>query len=91
MNDFAKMDVFFVVTTVVVVMLGIVVSLVLFRIWRILGNVEEISNMISEEGSLVRKDIAEMRASVKREGLRLQFVGRFFKNIAKRYFGGKAK
>lgn len=91
MNDFAKMDIFFIVTTIVVIMLGVVVTLILFRIWRILGSVEEISSMLSEEGSLVRKDIAGLRAKVREEGFRMRFFGNFFRDIGKRYFGGRAK
>ncbi len=91
MSDFAKMDIFFIVTTIVVIMLGIVATLILFRIWRILGHVEEISSMLSEEGTLMRKDIGDLRETVRREGLHMRFVGNFFRNISKRYFGGRSK
>ena len=91
MNDFAKMDIFFVVTTLVVVAFGIILTLILFRVWRILGHVEEISSMLSEEGSLVREDIAEFRSSVHREGFKMRFFGRFFRGIGRRYFGGGTK
>lgn len=91
MNDFLKMDIFFIVTTLAVGIFGTVVTLILFRIWRILGNVEKISAMLSEEGGLVRKDIADLRSNIRREGLHMRFVGRFFRDISKRYFGREAK
>ena len=90
MNDFAKMDLFFVVTTVVVLALGILVTLILFRVWRILGYVEEISGMISEEGKLLRTDVARLRSRVEREGLRMRFIGHFFRDIGKRYFARRS-
>lgn len=91
MNDFLKMDIFFMITTLVVVMLGIVVTLILFRVWRILGNVEKISAMLSDEGSLVRQDIADLRSNVRREGFRMRFISKFFRDIGKRYFGETSK
>ncbi len=89
MSDFAKMDVFFIVTTAVVVMLGIVVTLILFRVWRILGHVERISQELSEEAALLRGDVAEMRANIKREGFKLMHLGRLFTNNIGRFWKRK--
>ena len=91
MNDFLKMDIFFMITTLVVIILGIAVTFILFRIWRILGNVEKISAMLSDEGSLVRKDIADFRSNVRREGFRMRFISNFFRDIGKRFSGGTTK
>ncbi len=82
MSDFLKMDIFFAVTTAVVVILGLLVALVLVVVFRILRNVEHISRNISEESDIVRRDVADVRMAVKREGFRfkhlLQLATSFF-------------
>ncbi len=85
MNDFLKMDIFFFTATVVVVVIGILIALILFRIWRILGSAERIANMAEAETSQIREDISEMRRSVKSNGFQWKFVIRFIK----RMFGGR--
>ena len=91
MNDFLKMDIFFVVTTLVVLMLGIVVTLILFRVWRILGYVEEISRDLSEESALLRNDVAEMRARIKKEGFKFAHIGSLFASRVARFWGKKGR
>ena len=91
MNDFLKMDIFFIVTTLVVIMLGIAFTLVLFRVWRILGHVEDISRDIRDESALLRNDVAQMRARIKSEGFKFaHLIGLFGSRIA-RFWGRKGK
>lgn len=90
MDSFAQMDIFFVVTTVVVVANGILVALVLFRVWRILGYVERISHEISEESALLRMDVAHLRANIQQEGFKLTHFMRFFLGAVGR-FGRRKK
>jgi hypothetical protein len=75
MDEFLKMDIFFVVTTVSVAVMTILLAIVLIRVLRILKNIEDISLMVEEEGVKFREDIAQVRAKVKQEGLR---VGHMF-------------
>ncbi|MDO8575818.1 MAG: hypothetical protein Q7R90_00715 [bacterium] len=89
MNDFLKMDIFFIVTTLVVVMLGTVVTLILFRVWRILGHVEDISRDISEESALLRNDVAQMRARIKTEGFKFAHIMSLFSSRVSRFWGKK--
>ena len=74
MNDFLKMDIFFVVTTLAVVVATILLVAVLIRVLRILKNVEDLSVMVEEDGQTLRKDIADVRTRVKEEGLRVAHV-----------------
>lgn len=74
MNDFLKMDIFFVVTTVAVFVLSILLAFVLIRVLRILKNVEDISHMVEEEGQKLREDIAHVRESVMEEGVRVKHL-----------------
>jgi len=87
MNDFLKMDIFFVVTTLAVVLVTTLIALVLIRIIRILSNVEDISKMVEEEGKLLRSDIADARANVRAEGFKVKHVAQFFRKRVERMFG----
>ncbi len=91
MNDFLKMDIFFIVTTLVVLMLGTVVTLILFRVWRILGHVEDISRDISEESTLLRNDVAQMRARIKTEGFKFTHIMSLFSSRVARFWGKRGK
>jgi hypothetical protein len=71
MDAFLKMDIFFVVTTVAVAVMTVLLTAVLIRVLRILKNIEEISLMVEEEGEKFREDLAQVRAKVKEEGLRV--------------------
>jgi hypothetical protein len=80
MTEFLKMDVFFVVTTVAVVVLGIAGAFVLVRLYRILGHLEHISEQAALESDRIREDIAELRGDLRsgehKLGSMLSFLGR---------------
>ncbi|HUO50197.1 MAG TPA: hypothetical protein VMU25_01360 [Candidatus Paceibacterota bacterium] len=63
MSEFAKMDIFFFVTTLVVVVLGVIFAFILFRVWKILGRVEHVAQEVESEAQLLRGDIAQMRSA----------------------------
>ena len=90
MNEFAKMDLFFFITTLVVIVIGVMLAFVLFRIWKILGHVEEISKEVSEESTLVRHDIAQLRSSI-HNGLNMVSLGGIFSKAFKRLSGRSGK
>ena len=91
MNDFLKMDVFFVVSTIAVVVVAALLALALIRIIRILRRVEQISDTVSEEAVLVRADVAELRQNVKQEGFKLKHMTRFARAAAASFMGGKKR
>lgn len=74
MDEFLKMDIFFMVTTVFVAVMTVLLAIVLIRVLRILKNIEDISLMVEEEGQKLREDIAGVRAKVKEEGLRAKHM-----------------
>lgn len=74
MDEFLKMDIFFVVTTVAVLVVTILLAFVLIRVLRILKNIEDISVMVEAEGEKIREDIAQVRQKVKEEGLRVSHM-----------------
>lgn len=77
MDEFLKMDIFFLVTTVAVVVLTILLVVICVRVLRILKNIERISLMVEEEGQNLRTDIAEVRARVRNEALKIAHVLEF--------------
>lgn len=85
MSDFLKMDVFFVVTTLAVIVVAFMLGLSLYYVIRILRNVEHVSHIVSEEGDLMRNDIAEMRTAIKREGVKLGALVGFFRKRAESF------
>jgi len=91
MSDFVKMDVFFVVTTIAVIVVGCMLALSLYYIIRILRNVDHVSHIVSEEGDLVRGDIAEMRSAIKREGFKWATLGAFARKRAESFMRPRKK
>ena len=85
MNQFLQMDIFFFVTTIVVIGIGILVGFILWRILRILGYIEEISKDVSEESGLLREDMAQLRGRIKHEGFKLHFLSSFFSSAFKNF------
>jgi hypothetical protein len=85
MSEFAKMDIFFLVTTLVVIALAILVALILYRVWQILGHVENISRNVAEESTMLRSDIARLRTSVMEEGFKWKHMSTFFRSMIGRY------
>ena len=81
MQDFLKMDIFFVVTTILVLSVGIVMFLIALRLWHILGHIERIAEMAERETELIKDDIAVLRADIRREGFKLSSLFRLFKSM----------
>lgn len=88
MDDFLKMDIFFGVTTVAVLVITVLLALVLIRLLKVLKTVDEVSEIVHEESEQIRDDIREVRATVKTEVLKagqlLGLVSGFVKPKARR-------
>ncbi|HXK37586.1 MAG TPA: hypothetical protein VJ579_00770 [Candidatus Paceibacterota bacterium] len=78
MNDFLKMDIFFVVTTFVVLLWGIIGAVVLYYVIRVLKYIEQLSRTVAEGADELRGDLDEVRAQVREEGVRFKHVIQFF-------------
>jgi len=85
------MDIFFLVTTIVVIAIGVFLVLILMRIWRILGHVENISKDVSEESALLRDDIGDLREKIRVEGFKVFTLGAFLNKAFKRFTGRSGK
>jgi len=85
------MDVFFVVTTVAVVILGVLVGVVLFYVIRILRNVEHVSERVAEESDNIQSDLRELRSNVRKEGAKMKHFADFFGKLVKRNSGWRKR
>lgn len=74
MEDFLKMDVFFVVATIAVVVLAALVSVALYYVVRLLRTLMHISEEVEEETKAIRGDIEDVRRTARREGLKAKHV-----------------
>lgn len=84
MNDFIKMDVFFFVTTVVVLCAGILLLVAMFYLIRILKSFDEVMKNVSEESYSIRNDFQMLRAQIRAEGMKVKYLSDFFSSIAAR-------
>lgn len=84
MNEFLKMDIFFFVTTVAVLVLAFFSAFVLWRLQRVLKNIEHISEQAALESDLVRRDLAEMRSEIRQGKGRLKSLFGFLKKSTRR-------
>ncbi len=91
MDDFLKMDIFFAVSTLAVVVVAGLIAYALVRILRILRNVEKLSETVTEEAQLIRSDIGDMRSHVRAEGFKWAHLARFARASVKRFMGGSIK
>jgi len=81
MNEFLKMDIFFFVTTVVVILLGVLSAYILWRIGRVLKHIEHISEQVALESDSIRGDLAELRKDVREGKGRVKSFFKFFKKL----------
>jgi hypothetical protein len=61
MTEFAKMDIFFFVTTLCIILLTLAFTLVLYKLWRILEYVERIAEVAGAEAEHIKEDAAYVR------------------------------
>lgn len=84
MSEFLKMDIFFVVTTVVAVVVGVFLVIALYYLVRILKNVDHLAQNISTESDNVKEDLLLLRTRLREEGTKLKHFSDFFAGIARR-------
>lgn len=84
MDAFLKMDIFFFVTTLVVILFAILGAVVMWRLSRVLKNIEHISEQVALESDEIRHDFAEVRTRIKQGAGRLRSVLGLFNKTRKR-------
>lgn len=84
MDEFLKMDIFFFVTTIAVIVIAVFVAFVLWRLQRVLKNAEHISEQVALESDSVRQDIAAMRDDIRKGKGRIKSLFDFSGKLGKR-------
>ncbi|MDB5265688.1 MAG: hypothetical protein JWM39_401 [Parcubacteria group bacterium] len=84
MDPFLQMHIFFFVTTVVVVIFGVLSCVALVYLVLLFRTLNRFANTVHEETEEIRADLDDMRRKAKREGLRLGHLITFFGKTAKR-------
>lgn len=72
MDTLIHADIFFFVTTIVVIMVGLLFIVALIYLIKILYSVKRIAEEVRDETILFREDVHELRDSIKREGFKLK-------------------
>jgi hypothetical protein len=84
MDTLIHADIFFFVTTIVVVIVGIALTIALIYLAKVLSDVKDITKQVKEETILFRNDIKELRGDIKKEGFRMERFMIFIKNLFKK-------
>jgi hypothetical protein len=84
MDTLIHADIFFFVTTVVVIVVGIALTVALIYLANVLSDIKEITKQVKEETILFREDIGELRGDIKKEGFRIERFMAFLKNLFKK-------
>jgi hypothetical protein len=84
MDTLIHADIFFFVTTIVVIIVGIAFTIALIYLAKVLSDVKEITKQVKEETILFREDIKDLRGDMKQEGFRVERLVMFFRNLFKK-------
>ena len=87
MTTLIHADIFFFVTTIVVVLVGVALVVALVYLIMILHRVRDIAEEVREETVLFREDVHDLRDSIRREGFNVRNLFhsfQFFKNLFNR-------
>jgi hypothetical protein len=91
MEDFLQMNIFFATTTSVVLLLGVLLSIVLYYLIKILRSIEHITANVSEESDSLRGDLHVLRGKIRDEGMKIKHFMDFFGGMATRSRGRSTK
>ena len=87
MDTLIHADIFFFVTTIVVVAVGIILGIALVYLIRILGDVKKVSKKVKEGAEVLSDDLSDLRNNLKEDGGQLRG---FLKSLL-RFFGASSK
>jgi uncharacterized protein YoxC len=84
-------DIFFFVTTIVVVVVGIALTVALIYLAKVLSDLRKITKEVHEETVLFREDLKNLRTDVRREGFKLWRLVDFGKQFFERKKTSRSK
>lgn len=74
MDEFLKMDVFFVVATLASVVLAVMLAIALWYLIKVLASVQRISEQFEEEAELLKKDVDDARHAIREKSAQVGAV-----------------
>ena len=74
MDDFLKMDIFFLIATLVVLVIGTLIALAIWRLIILLKTLERIARDVEGEAKAIIGDIDDVRAKVRIEGFKAAHI-----------------
>jgi len=91
MDTLIHADIFFFVTTIVVVVVGLLFVIALIYLIKILNRIKTIAEEVRDETILFREDIHGLRESIQKEGFKLKNLFSFGYDFFKKRVGKKSK
>lgn len=84
MDGLLKSDIFFFITSIAVIGLGIAGLVIMFQVYKLLQEIRQIARTTRQGAEWLLEDFDEMREAVREKGLRLRFFLDFFRGIFER-------
>ncbi len=81
MNTLIHADIFFYVTTIVVILLAVLVSILIFFLIKISRNVSEIVKKVKKESDNIVEDVSSFREKIKEEGSKVASAGKMMRGF----------
>ena len=91
MNEFFKMDIFFVIATIGFVVLAILIGIILLYFIKLIRTLNRVALDVEEEAHALKEDLDAARASVKRGGSGLLSLFGFAGKTGKRLINKKRR
>lgn len=81
MESVLKADIFFVITTIAVVVIAVGLTIVIVYAVRFFRDISYLSRRVREEGDHIIDDVSEYRMRIKRDGINPRNVFRFVRGL----------
>lgn len=81
MTTLIHADIFFFITSVVTVVLGVLFAIALFYICLILRDLRHLSGLVREGGEKLSEDMDGLREALKEEGVKIKSIFDFFLSL----------
>ena len=83
MNDILHANIFFFITSIVTILLGILVAIALYYVIKILKNLRDITDRAQRGSEVLGHDLEHLRENIKEEGMRFKHIKKFLKGYSK--------
>jgi hypothetical protein len=80
-DPFYRQDIFFYVTTIAVVVMGLLASILIAYFISIFRDIKYITKKARQQSDLIADDINSLREDIKSQGFKWSFLGNFFQKV----------